>query len=163
MSCKRYRRQASRTAAAAVEFVCVSSLFLLMLVGTWEVARFLQVEQVVVNAAREGARLCVSGEKDQAAVTDAVRSYLTAALGPGAAQSTTIEIDNETHPDRGPEAAIRGDRFHVFVSVAFKDVRWTSLDAEPGDSTGAGIPLFVFSETTTCAAEARWYSGRRSW
>jgi len=51
-----------RSGAAAVEFAFVVSFILSpILVGIWEMGRAIQVQQIVANAAREGARLAAQG------------------------------------------------------------------------------------------------------
>jgi Flp pilus assembly protein TadG len=64
---------------ALAEVAIALPLLLLMLIGIWEFARAYQIQQVVVNAAREGARIVVlptasGGTVDSA--TNAVESYL---------------------------------------------------------------------------------------
>lgn len=56
------RRPAHRSGAAAVEMAVVMNLVLVpLLLGVWEVGRLVHVQQVVVNATREGARLAAQG------------------------------------------------------------------------------------------------------
>jgi Flp pilus assembly protein TadG len=50
------RRRENRIGAAAVEFAVVAPLLCMMILGTVEVGRALQVEAAMVNAVREGAR-----------------------------------------------------------------------------------------------------------
>src|SRR3954447_16616528 len=56
------RVPSSRAGAAAVEFAVVLPLIFLLLLGTWEVARLVQVHAILSNAAREGARLAAQGQ-----------------------------------------------------------------------------------------------------
>jgi Flp pilus assembly protein TadG len=52
------RRTPARRGVAAVEFGFVTMLFVVpLIIGVWEVGRLIQVQQIVSNAAREGARL----------------------------------------------------------------------------------------------------------
>jgi Flp pilus assembly protein TadG len=52
-----------RSAAAAVEFAVVMPFVLMPLMfGLWEVGRLVQVQQIVSNAAREGARLAAQAK-----------------------------------------------------------------------------------------------------
>jgi Flp pilus assembly protein TadG len=39
---------------------------LILLAGTWEVARFIEAQQILTNAAREGVRLAVTGQSSDA-------------------------------------------------------------------------------------------------
>lgn len=55
-----------RTAVAAVEtFFVVTFVLIPVLIGVWEVGRLVQVQQIVSNAAREGARLAAQGRTIQ--------------------------------------------------------------------------------------------------
>src|SRR2546430_17443525 len=56
------RVPSSRAGAAAVEFAVVLPLIFLLLLGTWEVARLVQVQAILSNAVREGARLAAQGQ-----------------------------------------------------------------------------------------------------
>ncbi len=49
---------------ALAEIAIALPLLLLMLIGIWEFARAYQIQQVVVNAAREGARIVVLPDAD---------------------------------------------------------------------------------------------------
>jgi Flp pilus assembly protein TadG len=52
------RRTPARRGVAAVEFAFVAWLFVVpLIIGVWEVGRLIQVQQIVSNSAREGARL----------------------------------------------------------------------------------------------------------
>lgn len=72
---------------ALAEIAIALPLLLLMLIGIWEFARAYQIQQVVVNAAREGARIVVlpptsggGGTVDSA--TNAIHNYLAAGSVP---------------------------------------------------------------------------------
>lgn len=56
------RRQPARPGVAAVEFLVVFAFFILpVTIGVFEVGRLVQVQQIVSNAAREGARVAAQG------------------------------------------------------------------------------------------------------
>ena len=58
----RRRLPARRRGVAAVELAFVTMLFIVpLLFGLWEVGRLIQVQQIVSNSAREGARLAAQG------------------------------------------------------------------------------------------------------
>ncbi|MCI0701898.1 MAG: pilus assembly protein [Planctomycetia bacterium] len=58
---RRFHRPARR-GVAAVEMAFVVMLFVIpVLFGIWEVGRFVQIQQIVSNAAREGARIAAQG------------------------------------------------------------------------------------------------------
>jgi Flp pilus assembly protein TadG len=86
--------QSRRRGVAAIELAFVTMLLVIpLLIGIWEVGRLVQVQQIVSNAAREGARLSAqaftinaSGTPTQikinsgtASVREAVYDYLYAA------------------------------------------------------------------------------------
>jgi TadE-like protein len=64
------RGQMRRQAAAVIELAAVVIVFLFLLFGIMEYGRFVFVRQVVVNAAREGARYAVVNTTDTTLVND---------------------------------------------------------------------------------------------
>jgi Flp pilus assembly protein TadG len=96
---RRWKRRLARRAAshgesgqALAEIAIALPLLLLMLIGIWEFARAYQIQQVVVNAAREGARIVVlpdasGGTVDSA--TNAVNNYLAGGHISGATVNIT--------------------------------------------------------------------------
>jgi Flp pilus assembly protein TadG len=142
------RRARAREGVAAVEVAVVATFLLVpLLIGVWEVGRMVQVQQIVSNAAREGARVAAQGytingsgaptEVTVAAgnpnVADTVYRYLLAAgltnlqksdvavsfqfLAPGSGGSTPTE----------PYQGEKGQPFSVTVAVPWEKVRWVSL------------------------------------
>ena len=105
---KRIRNQRG---AALLETAITIPIVLLVCVGIFEFGRAYQTQQVLVNAAREGARISIiTGNTDQQ-VTDAVRNYITSGrlTSPG---SATVTI-NRT------EAMGAGTASRVTVSYPF--------------------------------------------
>jgi Flp pilus assembly protein TadG len=100
---------------ALAEIAIALPLLLLMLIGIWEFARAYQIQQVVVNAAREGAREVVlppkaDGTGTIANATAVVNKYLASGSisganveitadgpnfveGPGEAMTVLVEVD----------------------------------------------------------------------
>jgi Flp pilus assembly protein TadG len=75
-----------RKGVAAVEFAIVLPLFVIMFLGMVELGRGLMVQQVITNAAREGARFAASDSKvTSQQVTALVQAYLTNSHLPNAA------------------------------------------------------------------------------
>src|SRR5207247_5479201 len=70
-----------RKGAATVEMAFVVSIFLLLLFGIFEYCRFVFIRQVVVNAAREGARYAVVNTTDTTVVSDTQAWVLTRLSG----------------------------------------------------------------------------------
>lgn len=68
-----------RAGAAAVEFAIVAPVFFLVVLGIIEFGRMVMVQQVITNAAREGARIAVLDSATSDRVTTRVNSYMEAA------------------------------------------------------------------------------------
>src|SRR3954463_14275383 len=73
--CRRPTRD-RRRGTAAVEFALVAPLFVLLVFGMIEYGRMVMVQQLLVNAAREGARVGVLDGSTGTSVTTAVNNYL---------------------------------------------------------------------------------------
>src|SRR5882757_936386 len=70
--CRTCRR--NRRGAAAVEFAIVAPVFFLLVFGMVEYGRMIMVQQVITNAAREGARVGVLDGSALSDVTTAVNN-----------------------------------------------------------------------------------------
>lgn len=70
-----------------VETAIALPLLLLICIGIVEFGRAYQTWQVLTNAAREGARVAILPEADDATVVSRVRTYLTAGQLPKAAEA----------------------------------------------------------------------------
>jgi Flp pilus assembly protein TadG len=141
-----------RTGTASVEAATVLNLIVVpLLIGVWEMGRVVHAQQVVSNAAREGARLASQGrtilpdgsmidikwETSTPNVKDVVYQSLVTGGLPGIQKSdVTITCEfiapyvkkNVSDPDpTEPFNAQKGQRFRVTVSVPFSKVRWVNL------------------------------------
>src|SRR4051794_26423126 len=58
----RNRPHRSRGASAAVEFALVLPVLVTLMFGLWEIGRIIQIQQVLSNSAREGARVAAQGQ-----------------------------------------------------------------------------------------------------
>src|SRR4051812_10728900 len=68
------RRTPARRGVAAVEFAFVTMLFVVPLIlGVWEVGRLIQVQQIVSNAAREGARMAAQASTMQNGIPNQIK------------------------------------------------------------------------------------------
>lgn len=144
-----YRPQhAPRGGVAAVEFAVVTMVFVVpLLLGVWEVGRLIQVQQLVSNSAREGARLAAQGYTVNTTgapteitvstggtnIHDAVYQYLVAAgltnLQPGDVAVTfafTAPKSDGTTPTE-PYQGEKNQPFAVTVSIPWDKVRWVNL------------------------------------
>ena len=104
-----------RRGAAAVEFAVVAPIFILLIFGMIEVGRGIMVEQILTNAAREGARAAILDGATSSAVKTSVNTYLTNASLP----SATV-----TFPQGLPEDAAYGTPVAVDVSLKYSQVSW---------------------------------------
>ena len=124
------QRRGRRLAASALEFAFVAPVFLLVLLGILEYARFLFTVQLMNNAAREGARYAVVSSTTVS--TSDVQTYVDQYLaGQGTAQlvgyspSTSITVykaDATTGQDSGQSwlNAGWGDAIGVTVSGTYE-------------------------------------------
>ena len=114
-------------------------LLLIMMLGIWEVGRYIQVKQMMVNSAREGARLAAGGYTTNSApvtntmVQQAVKDYLRGAGLPAAAYNNAqVTLTCLMSPAwTNPYEANPLDRFEVKVVIpagtAFESTRWSFL------------------------------------
>jgi Flp pilus assembly protein TadG len=114
------RRAPQRRGTAVVEFALIAPLFLLLLFGIIEFGRVVMVQQLITNAAREGARMAViEGANDSTIETD-IEDRLAGSSVPGATCSISLTAD-----------PVNGDRKVVTVSVPFNQVSWLSVPMLP--------------------------------
>ncbi len=127
-----------RRGAVAVEAALILPFLLIMMLGTWEVGRLIQVNQIMINAAREGARLAAGGYVDGAPVTStmvqqSVKDYMTASgLPTSAVSGSQVTLTCQaTTPWTNPSDALPLDKFKITVVIpagtAFDSLRWSPL------------------------------------
>lgn len=141
MTSGKYRfriRRCSRRGVAMMEFAIVLPVFLLMIIGIIEFGRAVMVHQILVNAAREGARLAVIPGVTNAKVTDLVEEWLVTLDAPGRQIAITDEdgnaIDLTTAKSR--------DIVRVSVSVPYNEV-------------GVGISSYFMDSTRWAYSQMR--------
>jgi Flp pilus assembly protein TadG len=151
--------QARRRGAAAVELAVVAPVILLLLTGIWEVGRMVEVQQILSNAAREGARQAATGQLTNTQVETVVVEYLQAAGIPTANINTTGNnglqtitgnpqlqmVTDLTNPGYDVSNAQYLDQIQVTVQLPFQDVRWSLLS-------------LITSQSTTMNATVTWYT-----
>ena len=101
---------------AAVEFALVVPIFLLLVFGIIEFGRVMMVQQVLVNASREGARRAVLESATPSAVVNTVSDYLKAA------SVDVSESGISVTPD--PSSVTNNESITVSVTVPFSRVSW---------------------------------------
>ena len=112
-----------RRGAAAVEFAFVVSIFIALVFGGIEFSRAMMVNQVITNAAREGARRAVIPGATRAQVATRVDNYLTSANIN--TYTLVTQVDGVTVTDFStatPHSAIT-----VRVDVTYSDVDWGGI------------------------------------
>jgi Flp pilus assembly protein TadG len=121
-------RRLRRRGAALVEFALVLPVLLLTLLGILELGRVLQVQQVLTNAAREGARHGAA-DAPPAQVEQIVRRYLkNQGLTAVEPQASVTNVTNETTPSGFPIYRVR-------VTLPASAVSWISTPYYLGASS----------------------------
>lgn len=112
-----------RRGAVALEFAIVFPILLIAIVGLVELSRVLMVQQVMINAAREGARRAVVPASNDAELTGEngiLSHYLSNA---GIPATYTVQVLVNGSPST-VVAASPHDELTVVVSIPYGDVTW---------------------------------------
>lgn len=126
-------RPRRRRGAAAVEMAITMIPLSMVIMGIFECGRLMTVQEIAVNATREGARLAAlsgstAGTGTSSGATEVnyrVRSYLTAAgISTASATVTVTNLDQPSVTDL--TGAGVGDRIQVGVNIPFGSVALTS-------------------------------------
>ena len=137
-----------RRGVAALELAVVCLFFIFpILFGVWEVGRLVQVQQIVSNSARDGARLAAQGytvnltgsptqimaSSGAINVRSAVHQYLIGAGLTNLAYSDVTVTFTFTSPTStgtypaDPYLGEKGQQFTVYVSIPWDKVRWVNF------------------------------------
>jgi hypothetical protein len=148
-----------RSGLAAMELVLVLPLILILLFGIWDFGRMVEVQQLVNNAAREGARLAAVGsrldpngsERDilAADVQQTVINYLNR----NGVNTTgiVVQFSNIDRPSAtDPYLAQHLDHLRINVQLPFNNVRLVLVN------------LFNNPNATALTAAADWLSMKDS-
>ncbi len=106
-----------RRGAATVEFALICPLFFTLILGILEFGRMVMVQQIITNAAREGARVAILPSTATATVTNQVDNYLTNGSISSAAATVTVSPNP-------PSSASSGSLVTVTVSIPYTSVSW---------------------------------------
>ena len=128
---------------AAVEAALLLPVAVIMMLGTWEVGRMVEVSQVLNNAVREGGRSASTGQYTNSQVQQTVVNYLKNAGLPYA--SATVTVSDLTSPGTDCTTATELDQIQVAVSIPFTTVRWSPA-------------TLITNSSTTLKATAIYYS-----
>lgn len=107
--------RSGRHGASVVEFAIVAPIFFLVVLGIIEFGRMAMVQQIITNAAREGARVGILDNASYATVDTKVKQYLSAAALTGA---TVNVVPNP------PSSAGYDEPVTVTVSIPFDKASW---------------------------------------
>ncbi len=124
-------RRGRRRGAVALECALTLPFFVLIIFGIIESGQVMTSEEIIVNAAREGARLASLGGSTIGTGTSngpdevnyRVRSYLDTAAVPSANAVITVTDLDRSISDL-PQASA-GDQIKVSVSVPFSKIAWS--------------------------------------
>lgn len=132
------RRQISKTnerrrsGVAALELALVLPIFLIAVFGILEFGRAMMVQQVLTNAAREGARRAVIPGATDAQVTSLVQNYLA---------NTTVSTGTST-VSPSLSTARSHDAITVVTTVNYSDVGFGLMDwISPNATFGASVTM----------------------
>lgn len=128
-SAGRLNHSRKRRGVAAVELAVCMPFLVIILLGLWEVGRFLEVQQILENAVREGGRQASSGKRTNAEVTTYVLTYMQQAglnvvdSKGNALTGVTVTVTNKTS---GLDAASSNqlDQLEIFAEIPADKVRW---------------------------------------
>jgi Flp pilus assembly protein TadG len=129
-----------RCAVAAVELALIISFVATLLVGLLEAGRMVQVDQILCNAAREGARKASTGYGTYSDVQTTVANYLTNA---GITNQTglTVTVYDVTQSNSGPHfdpnTANWLDQLKVTVTLPYSNVQLAPLPIAPNTAISA--------------------------
>lgn len=119
----------ARRGAAAIEFAVVSPLLFLLVLGMFEVGRFVNVGEMCTSASRYGARQATVSGATVADVQTQTKSYLNSSGVKGSAATVTVEA--ETVAGSGSFTGTSdlstvpvGSAIRVTVRVDFTQVTW---------------------------------------
>lgn len=143
-----------RSGAAAVELAILLGPMCILVVCVWEAGRFVEAQQVLNNAAREGARVASTGRVQsvdgtalstgyvQQVVDDYINRAGFVSDGTGA-----VTISNITKSNNAWQTAVKGDELQVTVTLAASKVRWKAMTN-------------FINLGGTLSASSNWYSAR---
>jgi Flp pilus assembly protein TadG len=142
------RRSRPQHGTAAVELAVLLPLIVCLLVGLLEVGQIVRVNQIVTNAAREGARQASTGVTTYANVQATVANYLTNA---GITNQTglTVTVYDVTQGNSGPQfnpsTAVCLDQLQITVTLPYSNVQ---------------LAILPIAANTVISAQAVWYSNQ---
>jgi Flp pilus assembly protein TadG len=145
-----FANRRKRRGVAAVEFAIVAPLLFVLVLGLIEFGRVMMVQEILVNAAREGARTGTLPGSAVADVESTVNNYLDSSSIPHA-YATIAVYDNGVQQASGGTTPIgvAGDQIQVTITVPFNSVSWLATPLFMGGKTlGATVVMRKESNNT---------------
>jgi Flp pilus assembly protein TadG len=109
------RKRSDRRGAAVVEFALIAPIFFAAVLGIIEFGRMMMVQEILVNAAREGARAAIMPGETDSQVTSVVSNYMSVSGISG--YTETLSPTLSTSPATGTALTLT-------VSVPCQTVSW---------------------------------------
>ena len=128
------RKRPPRRGTTAVEFAVVAPIFFLVVFAIVEFGRMMMVEEILVNAARLGARAAILPSETDSQVATVVSNYLA---GVGISGYTTSLMPTLAS---GPAS---GTALTVTISVPWTSVSWFSYSTWLQGATLAGSAAMI--------------------
>lgn len=139
-----------RRGAAAVEFAVLVPLFLMLVMGTWEMGTALTAGTKMAAAVREGGRLASmdysdtlnAGETINAKVVKDIKNFLTASGIPGDDVTVTITHADGENSGEDFDLADNGNYLKLFTLTAlvnYEDISTFPLDYMAGQQIEAKL------------------------
>jgi Flp pilus assembly protein TadG len=132
-----------RSGVAAVEAAMLLPVALILMLGSWEAGRMVEVTQILSNAAREGGRSASTGQNTNSQVQQTVSNYLKNAGLPSTL--ATVTVSDLTSPSTDCTAAKELDQLQVKVSIPLTAVRWSAATLITNSSTTLNATAIFYS------------------
>jgi hypothetical protein len=139
MKFSRLRRR-SRRGVVMAEFAIVLPIFILAVIGIIEFGRAVMVQQILVNATREGARRAIVPGATNDEVTELVGNYIDASIGQSPSRQIAIRDEGGNTLDLAD--ADSHDLIQVVVAVPYNEV-------------GVGISSYFYGKTMGAVVQMR--------
>lgn len=137
------RTHRSRRGAVMAEFAVVLLIFVLAMIGIIEFGRAIMVQQMLVNAAREGARRAIVPGATNSQVTALVNDYLD-------------NVDNYVRNASNRQVAIVDENGNaVDLATASSHSGVAVVVSVPYNEVGVGISPFLTGSTMTSVVQMR--------
>lgn len=113
-----------RAGVAAVEFALLAPILALLVVGSIDFGRQMEVANMLTSAAREGVRKGITPNAEESEVTGAVSAYLTDAALPTTNLAVNVTVKSPSGGTKSMTTATNGDTVTVEVLVPVADILW---------------------------------------